>query len=58
MNSPLNLYLCQEDSPEFRKELFNCENSLFGLENCIENLVKLARSSVEIASGISQLLFF
>ncbi|CAH1759792.1 12031_t:CDS:10 [Entrophospora sp. SA101] len=57
MNSPLNLYLCQEDPPEFRKELFSCENSLFGLETCIENLVKLARSSVEIASEYTRKQF-
>jgi Arf-GAP/coiled-coil/ANK repeat/PH domain-containing protein len=47
----LKLQLCQEDSPQFRKELADCENSDFGLENTIKNLVKLARSSVELASG-------
>lgn len=51
MTSPLKLQLCQEDPPHFRKELADCENSVFGLENTIKNLVKLARSSVELASG-------
>jgi Arf-GAP/coiled-coil/ANK repeat/PH domain-containing protein len=51
MTTPLKLQLCQEDSPQFRKELADCENSVFGLENTIKNLVKLARSSVELASG-------
>lgn len=51
MTSPLKLQLCQEDPPQFRKELAVCENSVFGLENTIKNLVKLARSNVELASG-------
>jgi Arf-GAP with coiled-coil, ANK repeat and PH domain-containing protein len=51
MTAPLKLHLCQEDSPQFRKELADCENSVFGLENTIKNLVKLARSSVELSSG-------
>jgi Arf-GAP/coiled-coil/ANK repeat/PH domain-containing protein len=51
MTSPLKLQLCQEDPPQFRKELADCENSVFGLENTIKNLVKLARSNVELASG-------
>ncbi|CAG8470957.1 5444_t:CDS:10 [Ambispora leptoticha] len=50
MTSPLNLRLCQEDSPAFRRELALCEESVFGLENTIKNLVKLAKSSVELAS--------
>ncbi|RIA89125.1 hypothetical protein C1645_213938 [Glomus cerebriforme] len=50
MTAPLKLHLCQEDSPQFRKELADCENSVFGLENTIKNLVKIARSSVELAS--------
>ena len=53
MTAPLNLHLCQEDPPQFRKELADCENSVFGLENTIKNLVKLARSSVELASGLN-----
>jgi len=59
MISPLNPHLCQEDSPKFRKELIDCENSIFGLENSIKNLVKLAKSSVDLASDytIKQLQF-
>ncbi|RHZ84408.1 hypothetical protein Glove_82g53 [Diversispora epigaea] len=59
MTTPLNLYLCQEDSPNFRKELIDCELSIFGLENTIKNLVKLSRSSVEIAQEytVKQLQF-
>ncbi|CAJ0896749.1 7908_t:CDS:10, partial [Entrophospora sp. SA101] len=41
-----------EDSPKFRKELIDCENSVFGLENSIKNLVKLAKSSVDLASEL------
>ncbi|GBC05944.1 hypothetical protein RclHR1_06510011 [Rhizophagus clarus] len=50
MTTPLNLYLCLEDSPDFRKELSECENSIFGLEATIKSLIKLIRSSVELAS--------
>ncbi|CAI2170724.1 1787_t:CDS:10 [Funneliformis geosporum] len=50
MTAPLKLHLCQEDPPQFRKVLAGCESSVFGLENTIKNLVKLARSSVELAS--------
>ncbi|RIA84108.1 hypothetical protein C1645_832776 [Glomus cerebriforme] len=50
MTIPLNLYLCLEDSPNFRKELSQCENSIFGLEITIKNLVKLTRASAELAS--------
>ncbi|PKC68615.1 ArfGap-domain-containing protein [Rhizophagus irregularis] len=59
MTSPLKLQLCQEDPPQFRKELAVCENSVFGLENTIKNLVKLARSNVELASEytVKQLQF-
>ncbi|CAG8543983.1 10085_t:CDS:10 [Diversispora eburnea] len=59
MTTPLNLYLCQEDSPNFRKELIDCEFSIFGLENTIKNLVKLSKSSVEIAQEytVKQLQF-
>ncbi|GET02868.1 arf-GAP with coiled-coil, ANK repeat and PH domain-containing protein 2 isoform X2 [Rhizophagus clarus] len=59
MTTPLKLQLCQEDPPQFRKELADCENSVFGLENTIKNLVKLARSSVELASEytVKQLQF-
>ncbi|CAG8438233.1 5506_t:CDS:10 [Acaulospora colombiana] len=59
MTAPLNLHLCQEDSPIFRKELANCESSVFGLENTIKNLVKLSRSSVELAQEytVKQLQF-
>lgn len=51
MTTPLNLYLCLEDSPNFRKELSESENSIFGLETTIKSLVKLTRASVELASG-------
>jgi Arf-GAP with coiled-coil, ANK repeat and PH domain-containing protein len=54
MTTPLNLYSCLEDSPNFRKELSECETSIFGLETTIKNLVKLARASVELASGTYQ----
>ncbi|CAG8632995.1 513_t:CDS:10, partial [Racocetra persica] len=37
------------DPPYFRKELAECESSVFGLENTIKNLVKLARASAELA---------
>ena len=47
----LNPDLCLEDSPNFRKGLSECENSVFGLETTIKNLVKLARASVELATG-------
>ncbi|CAG8447502.1 11003_t:CDS:10 [Ambispora gerdemannii] len=50
MTAPLNLRLCQEDSPAFRRELALCEESVFGLENTIKSLVKLAKSSVELAT--------
>ncbi|CAI2176475.1 13628_t:CDS:10 [Funneliformis geosporum] len=50
MTTPLNLYLCLEDPPNFRKEISDCENSVFGLEITIKNFVKLARASVELAS--------
>ncbi|CAG8582328.1 3281_t:CDS:10 [Funneliformis caledonium] len=50
MTTPLNLYLCLEDPPNFRKELSDCENSVFGLEITIKNFVKLARASAELAS--------
>ncbi|PKY49153.1 ArfGap-domain-containing protein [Rhizophagus irregularis] len=50
MTTPLNLYLCLEDSPNFRKELSESENSIFGLETTIKSLVKLTRASVELAS--------
>jgi len=50
MTTPLDLRLCQEDSPTFRKKLADCEESVFGLEITIKNLVKLARSSVELAT--------
>ncbi|CAG8680222.1 3491_t:CDS:2, partial [Dentiscutata heterogama] len=49
MTTPLNLHLCQEDPPYFRKELADCEASVFGLETTIKNLVKLARASAELA---------
>ncbi|KAF0389852.1 ArfGap-domain-containing protein [Gigaspora margarita] len=49
MTSPLNLHLCQEDPPYFRKELADCEASVFGLEITIKNFVKLARASAELA---------
>ncbi len=51
MTTPLNLYLCLEDPPNFRKELSECEKSVFGLEITIKNFVKLARASAELASG-------
>ncbi|CAG8593611.1 5787_t:CDS:10, partial [Acaulospora morrowiae] len=38
-----------EDPPIFRRELTDCESSIFGLEATIKNLVKISRSSVEIA---------
>jgi len=50
MTTPLNLRLCQEDPPYFRKELTACEESIFGLESTIRNLVRLAKASVELAT--------
>ncbi|KAG9291726.1 hypothetical protein G9A89_012011 [Geosiphon pyriformis] len=49
MTAPLNLRFCHEDSPAFRKELVECEESVVELENTIKNLVKSARASVELA---------
>ncbi|CAG8597451.1 11705_t:CDS:2, partial [Gigaspora rosea] len=51
MTTPLNLHLCQEDPPYFRKELADCEASVFGLEITIKNFVKLARASAELAQA-------
>ncbi|CAG8479264.1 4814_t:CDS:10 [Paraglomus brasilianum] len=50
MTTPLDLRLCQEDPPYFRKELAACEESIFGLESTIRNLVRLAKASVELAT--------
>jgi len=57
MTTPLNLRLCQEDPPYFRKELTACEESIFGLESTIRNLVRLAKASVELATGLYSLSF-
>ncbi|OZJ04193.1 hypothetical protein BZG36_02187 [Bifiguratus adelaidae] len=53
MPSLLDLRLCQEDAPAFRKQLGENEESIAALETTMKALIKLAKAGVELANELS-----